>query len=258
VYFRNIDFSRYSAIKIGGLEKVLVLEENDPFPRDRYLIGAANNLLLSPTPPPLMMLGKDFDYIHRKENFLEVGASTKTGRLISFAKKFDLGGFEFCAKLPGTVGAMVAMNAGVKNYETFDMLSEICIEGVWVPASTVKHGYRYAKLPGIVTAARFRIQKGFDSALSSYLNALRANQPKEASAGSFFKNPPGTYAGKLIEEVGLKGVRKGDMAWSERHANFLVNLGNGKFEDALYLIDEAKRRVLDTFGIELEEEVKIL
>ena len=78
------------------------------------------------------------------------------------------------------------------------------------------------------------------------------------SAGSAFKNPEGDHAGRLIEAVGLKGVTKGAMSWSEVHANFLVNLGGGTFEDAKYLIDLAKKKVLKEFNIKLKEEVKIL
>ncbi|HFS82450.1 MAG TPA: UDP-N-acetylmuramate dehydrogenase, partial [Epsilonproteobacteria bacterium] len=84
------------------------------------------------------------------------------------------------------------------------------------------------------------------------------NQPHEPSAGSAFKNPEGDYAGRLIEAVGLKGERKGDMQWSEVHANFLVNPGEGKFEDAIYLLTLAKEKVKAAFGIELREEIKIL
>lgn len=76
--------------------------------------------------------------------------------------------------------------------------------------------------------------------------------------GSAFKNPEGDYAGRLIEAVGLKGVRKGDMQWSEVHANFLVNLGNGTFEDAKFLIELAKEKILKEYGVKLLEEIKIL
>jgi UDP-N-acetylmuramate dehydrogenase len=258
VHFKTIDFSLYSSIKIGPKEKILVLEKDDDFPQERFLIGGANNLLISPAPPPLMMLGKDFDYIRIEEDYLETGAATKTGRLISFAKKYDLGGFEFCAKLPGTIGGLIAMNAGVKNYETFDMTSQICIEGKWTNAQTIPHGYRFARLPGIVTAVRFRLKRGFNAKLLEELNALRANQPKEPSAGSVFKNPPGDYAGRLIEAVGLKGKRIGNMAWSEVHANFLINKGGGSFEEATALIKEAQKRVREKFAISLEPEIRIL
>jgi UDP-N-acetylmuramate dehydrogenase len=83
-------------------------------------------------------------------------------------------------------------------------------------------------------------------------------QPKEPSAGSCFKNPVGDYAGRLIEAVGLRGFRRGGAGFSQKHANFLVNLGGATFDEAIWLIDEAKRRVLESFGIALETEIKIV
>jgi len=258
MFIKQIDFSRYSSIRIGQTEEVLVIERGDEIPGDRYLIAGANNLLVSPTPPPLMMLGRDFATIETDGIFLTIGASMPTGRVVSFARKHNLAGFEFFAKLPGTVGGMLAMNAGVKSYEIFNILHSVEIDAHWISASEIEHGYRFAHLPGIVTAARLEIKEGFDPELLQELTALRSNQPKEASAGSAFKNPPGDYAGRLIEAVGLKGKRKGDMAWSEVHANFLVNLGRGNFEEAKYLLDLAKERVFKSFGVELQEEIKIL
>ncbi len=258
MFFKQIDFSRYSSIRIGQTEEVLVIEKGDNIPGNRYLIAGANNLLVSPTPPPLMMLGKDFATIETDGRFLTIGASMPTGRVVSFARKYNLAGFEFFAKLPGTVGGMLAMNAGVKSYEILNILHSVEIDAHWIPANEIEHGYRFAHLPGIVTAARFEIKEGFDPELLLELTALRSNQPKEASAGSAFKNPPNDYAGRLIEAVGLKGRREGGMAWSEVHANFLVNLGKGNFEEAKYLLDLAKERVFESFGVELQEEVKIL
>ena len=86
---------------------------------------------------------------------------------------------------------------------------------------------------------------------------MRDNQPQIASAGSCFKNPKGDFAGRLIEAVGLKGHRIGDMEFSNTHANFLVNHGNGTFEDAIHLIDLAKKKVKEEFNIDLEEEIII-
>ena len=258
MFFKQIDFSRYSSIKIGQTEEVLVIEKGDEAPRNHYLIAGANNLLVSPSPPPLMMLGKDFATIETDRRFLTIGASTPTGRVVSFARKHNLAGFEFFAKLPGTVGGMLAMNAGVKSYEIFNILQSLEINGRWIPAGDIVHGYRFADLPGVVTAARFEIEEGFNPKLLEELVALRSNQPKEPSAGSAFKNPPGDYAGRLIESVGLRGERRGGMAWSEVHANFLVNLGKGNFEEAKYLLGLAKERVYKHFGIELQEEIKIL
>ena len=258
MFFKTIDFSKYSSIKVGQETEVLMLEREDVIPTDRYLIGGANNLLVSPTPPALMMLSKDFATIEEDENMLTIGAAMPTGRIVSYAKKHDIAGFEFCAKLPGTLGGMLAMNAGVKTYEIFNILHSIKIDGIWIDKEEIAFGYRFAKIEGIATAAKFEIKKGFNPSLLDQLVVLRANQPHKPSAGSAFKNPEGVHAGRLIEAVGLKGLIQGGMSWSEVHANFLVNLGGGTFEDAKYLIDLAKEKVLKEFDIELKEEIKIL
>ena len=258
MFLKTIDFSKYSSIRVGQETEVLMLEKGDVFPQERYLIGGANNLLVSPNPPPLMMLSKDFATIEQANNILVIGSAMPTGRIVSYAKKYNISGFEFCSKLPGTLGGMLAMNAGVKNYEIFNILHSVELNGKWILKEDIEHGYRFAKLDGIATAAKFKIIKGFDKELLNTLLSLRSNQPQDSSAGSAFKNPNGDYAGRLIEAVGLKGYRKGDMAWSEVHSNFLVNLGNGTFKDAKYLIDLAKQKVLKAFNIELREEIKIL
>ena len=258
MYFKTIDFSKFSSIKVGTPIEVLMLERGDEIPKDRLIIGHANNLLVSPTPPPLMMLSKDFSFMELEDDVLTVGCATPTGKLLSFAKKNDLAGFEFVSKLPGSIGGMLAMNAGVKSYEIFNIVDSIKIDGKWIDKKDIGHGYRFANLNGVATEVQFVVKRGFSKELLEELVNLRSNQPKTPSAGSAFKNPKGDYAGRLIEEVGLKGVSKGDMQWSKIHANFLVNHGKGTFEEAKQLIDLAKERVLEQFGIELKEEVQIL
>ncbi|CAA6809523.1 MAG: UDP-N-acetylenolpyruvoylglucosamine reductase (EC [uncultured Sulfurovum sp.] len=257
-FFKTIDFSRFSSIKVGSPVKVLMLERDDEIPTDRMIIGHANNLLVSSNPRPLMMLSKDFSFMELEDEVLTVGSATPTGKLLSFAKKNDLAGFEFVSKLPGSIGGMLAMNAGVKSYEIFNILDAIKIDGAWVKKENIEHGYRFAKLGGVATEVRFKITKGFSKELLDELVNLRSNQPKTASAGSAFKNPEGDYAGRLIQEVGLKGVSKGAMQWSEVHANFLVNHGGGVFEDAKYLMDLAREKVFEKFGVELVDEVQVL
>jgi len=255
---RRIDFSKFSSIKIGPIVDVTVIEKGDEIPKEHLLIGSANNLLISPNPPKLMMLGKDFDYIKIKNDHLIIGAATPTGKILSFCKKFDIGGFEYVAKLPGTLGGMLAMNAGVKSYETFNSLLEIKTDIGNFTKEEIVYGYRYANLPGIALEGIFKLQKGFCTDLTKQLLNLRKNQPKLPSAGSTFKNPLGGFAGRLIEAVGLKGKHIGSMAWSDIHANFLVNLGGGTFDEAITLIELAKKRVFDRFGIKLELELKII
>ncbi|CAA6813016.1 MAG: UDP-N-acetylenolpyruvoylglucosamine reductase (EC [uncultured Sulfurovum sp.] len=258
MFTKTIDFSKYSSIKVGQPTEVLMIEKGDTIPDDRYLIGGANNLLVSPNPPPLMMLSKDFAYITEEKNMLEIGAAMPTGRIVSYAKKHNIAGFEFCSKLPGTLGGMLAMNAGVKEYEIFNILHSIEINGKWVLKENIPHGYRFAQLSGVATAAKFKVKEGFSQSLLDSLLNLRSNQPHDPSAGSAFKNPEGDAAGRLIEAVGLKGFQKGNMAWSDVHANFLVNLGGGTYGDASYLMELAKTNVYKEFGIVLKEEVKIL
>jgi len=258
VKIKEIDFSKFSSIKIGPQVEVAVLEQGDKPLEDGFLIGGANNLLVSNNPPPLMMLGKSYDFFEINGDTLIVGCATKTGRLLSFAKKNDIANFEFVAKLPGTIGGMLAMNAGVKSYEVFNIIKEIEIDGKWIKKEDIEHGYRFAKLGGIAQKVKFVLEKGYNEALKEELLALRNNQPSEASAGSFFKNPDGDYAGRLIEAVGLKGKRVGNMAFSEVHANFLVNLGGGTFEEAIELSNLAKDLVLKEFGVLLKEEVKVI
>ena len=258
MHFKTIDFSKFSSIKVGQPVEVLMIEKEDTLPSDRFIIGGANNLLISPAPPPLMMLSKDFSEITLEDELLRIGCATPTGKILSFAKKNNIAGFEFVSKLHGTLGGMVAMNAGVKSYEIFNILEAIKINGKWVSKEQIEHGYRFAKLGGAATHVCFSVNRGFDQALLDELISLRSNQPKAPSAGSVFKNPKWDYAGRLIEAVGLKGVARGGMQWSSVHANFLVNNGGGTYLEAKYLIDLAKKRVFDMFGIELIEEVKIL
>lgn len=255
---RTIDFSKYSSIKVGPVVDVEVIEQGDEIPDGHFLIGGANNLLLSDNPPPLMMLGKSYDFIEIEGESIIAGCALKTGRLLSFAKKHNIAGFEFVAKLPGTLGGMLAMNAGVKSYEIFPLVQEIEINGEWIDATSIEHGYRFAKLGGIATRVRLSLKEGYSDCLKEELLNLRSNQPKEPSAGSAFKNPPNDYAGRLIEAVGLRGECIGNMAWSTIHANFLVNLGGGTYKEAQELIDLAKSRVEKEFGVLLKEEIKIV
>ena len=253
-----IDFSKYSSLKIGPQIEVKILEDDDKLPSEHFLIGGANNLLVSNNPPPLAILGKDFDFMRIENGSIVVGCAIKTGRLLSFAKKNNLANFEFVAKLPGTIGGMLAMNAGVKSYEVFNIIEEIKIDGKWINKEDIEYGYRFAKLGGTATEVKFNLEYGYKEELKDELLALRGNQPSEPSAGSFFKNPEGDYAGRLIEAVGLKGKQIGNIAFSQMHANFLVNLGEGTYEDAMELTNLAKKMVFEEFGVLLKEEVKVI
>jgi UDP-N-acetylmuramate dehydrogenase len=252
-----IDFSRFSSLRIGPVVEVTLIEE-DVVPRDHVIVGSANNLLVSPTPPPLMILSKEYDFIRIENQQLIIGAATPSGKIVSFCKKNDIAHFEYLSKLPGTLGGMLKMNAGLKEYEIFNHLIAIRTQSGWISKEHLAYGYRSTSINEVVFEAIFATEKGFSTEQLALFGAMRSNQPNESSAGSCFKNPTGDYAGRLIEAVGLKGLRRGAMAFSAVHANFLVNYGGGNYDDALFLIHEAQTKVLDRFGIALQCEIVLL
>lgn len=254
---KTIDFSKFSSIRIGPKVNVALIR-NDQIPEGHVIIGSANNILVSPTPPPLMILSKEYDFIRSEGERLVIGAATPGGRVVSYCKKNDIAHFEYLSKLPGTLGGMLKMNAGLKEYEIFNHLIAVRTPSGWIPKEEIEYGYRRTSIDEVIFEAVFALEKGFSPERLTLFDQMRSNQPSDPSAGSCFKNPPGDYAGRLIEAVGLKGIRQGKMAFSEVHANFLVNYGGGTFADALSLIREAQFRVKHTFGIDLQCEIVII
>ena len=175
-----------------------------------------------------------------------------------FVKKHDIANFEFVSHLPGKLGGLVYMNAGLKEYEIFNSLLNITTCSGLRTKDEISYGYRFTNIKEPILEAAFELNYGFDKTKVEIFKKMRSNQPSTPSAGSCFKNPEGDYAGRLIEAVGLKGVLRGSMCFSQEHANFLVNNGDGKFEDAMWLIKEAQKRVKAEFNISLECEIVIL
>ena len=252
-----INFKKYSSLKIGKEVEVFVIEDFN-YPKNRYLIGSANNILLGENPPPIMILSKKFDYIKLEDDILVVGGATPSGKIVSFCKKHNLGGFEFMSHLPGTLGGLVKMNAGLKEYEIKNIIKSVNIDGKNFKKDQLIFEYRTTNIDGVIFEASFKTKKGFDYEMVELFKKMRSNQPKEPSAGSFFKNPPNDSAGRLIEAVGLKGFSIGGASWSHIHANFLVNNNNASFSDAIALVNEAQKRVFEKFNIKLIAEVEIL
>lgn len=256
---KQIDFSKYSSIRLGPVMDVSIIQnEADAASFDGLIVGKACNMIVTGKNKNIAVLGDEFDYIRQEGDKLYVGAATIGGRVFSFAKKNNLAGFEFIGGLPGSIGGMLAMNAGLKSEEIFNRLISVKFADGYKQKDEIAHGYRFAYLNGIALEAVFEAKEGYNEELFETLKNARKNQPHEPSAGSCFKNPNGDYAGRLIEEAGLKGYRIGNMAFSEVHANFLVNLGDGKVEDALELIELAQKKVMEKSSVHLETEVKII
>ena len=252
-----IDFTKYSSIKIGGKHKVTVI--NDIGSYSKYtIIGGANNLLVSNKTKKLALLGNEFDYILQKNGKLIVGASTSSSDLLRYCRKNNIANFELLAKLPGLMGGIVKMNAGLKQWEIFNHLYSIATVSGVILKDNIEYCYRHTDITEIIYEITFDIEHGFNKDQLKVFNKMRDNQPKLPSAGSCFKNPIEHSAGYLLEEVGLKGYTLGGMAFSFKHANFLVNMGGGTFDEAIKLIKIAKDRVYKEFKLSLEEEIIIL
>ena len=256
VKWKIIDFSKFSSIKIGPKIKVKLLNEDNY--DNEFIIGRATNTLISPNASNLAVLDDRYKYIKIKNGYLHVGGKTNNQTLYSFCKKHNIGGFEFLSKLPGSIGGSVKMNAGVKEYEISTHLAAIKTTEGLKEKKEYEFSYRHSNINEPVFEAVFEIKGKFDFDLDLELKKIRSNQPKEPSLGSVFKNPDNEYAGRLIEAVGMKGMVKGGVKVSEIHANFFVNTGGGTFEDMVFLINEAKKRVFENFGINLKEEIKII
>lgn len=189
--------------------------------------------------------------------------------LLGFAVHHALSGLEWAAGIPGTVGGAVVMNAGTKLGEMQDCLDAIQMVDpkgrlVTYPAADVAFAYRSVSLPeGVVVSAWFRLASAsgetIESRTKSYLQYRKQSQPlSQPNAGSVFKNPHGTTAGRLIEEAGLKGYRVGDAQVSTKHANFIVNLGQARSTDVLQIIETIQQDVFRRTGITLELEWKVV
>jgi len=253
--FKEVDFSVFSSIKIGSKLSVEVIEDEVGL-EGRFVFGGANNIIVSPFTTNLATLSKRYDYIEIKDGHLHIGGATPSGRIFSFAKRHDISGFEILGRLPGKLGGLLKMNAGLKGDEiSKNLLSAKLGKRGFVSRDELGFGYRVSLIDDIVFEAVFELKQGFSEKLTEEYRLMRQNQPTDPSVGSCFKNPKGDYAGRLLEATGLKGFCIGGAAFSDKHANFLVNIGGATFEDAKNLIDLAKKRVFDEFGVELETEV---
>ncbi|MFA5233554.1 MAG: UDP-N-acetylmuramate dehydrogenase [Sulfurimonas sp.] len=255
---QSINFSKFSSIKIGGNIDVSILEDCGQDYKDCYIIGSCNNVLMGTQPPLLLKLSKKYDYIKIEGNSLKIGAATPSGKIASFCKKNNIANFEFLSQLPGTLGGLVFMNAGLKEYEIFNNLISVQTCDGLLEKREIKYGYRFTDIKSPILEATFALEHEFDKEMLEMFKKMRQNQPSTPSAGSCFKNPKGDFAGRLIEAVGLKGHRVGGMEFSTQHANFLVNVENGTFDEAIYLIQEAQKRVYKEFNIWLECEIAVL
>jgi UDP-N-acetylmuramate dehydrogenase len=280
--------SRHTTLRIGGPADALVqpgsIDELCAVVRacaSRAIpvvaVGAGSNLLVRDGGVRGVVLGtrrlRGLERVSDTEIHVEAGVST--GKLLHAATTWELGGLEFLGGVPGSVGGGMRMNAGTYLGEFKDVTTEVTTVRAGQgpdagqmtprPAAACGFAYRHSAIPAdeIVVSARLALRPRPRAEIEADVASLRQRrkdrEPKKVSnAGSIFKNPPGDYAGRLIEACGLKGTRIGDAECSPVHANWLVNAGNATARDLLALVDLCRARVQDMHGITLEMEVKVI
>lgn len=276
--------SAHTSFKVGGpadilvkpgsveeLKACLALLEEHCVPWQ--IIGNGSNLLVSDA-------GIEGVVIEICDRFSQVCVdgchiNAQSGALLSVvasrAVNANLTGFEFAGGIPGTLGGAVVMNAGAYGGEMKDVIESVTVltrEGnvICMDAGQLELGYRHSCIPEkeyVVLGARLRLRQGNPEAILEITRDLTqkrtSKQPLHLpSAGSTFKRPPGYFAGQLIEESGMKGVRYGDAQVSEKHCGFVVNMGNASCHEVMSLIRLVQRVVRNRFGILLETEVKVI
>lgn len=282
-YAESEALAEYTSFKIGGKCPILVKPNGSgclcellrAFKRENCLyrvMGKGSNLLISDNgiDCPVIMISADMGEIGFEGDRIVAGSGAALISVCREAADRALSGMEFAYGIPGSVGGAVYMNAGAYGGEMKDIVLGCTYadengELHKIASADMELSYRHSFFSGkpfIITEVEIRLQSGDKKAISEkmseFMGRRRDKQPLEyPSAGSTFKRPEGDYAGRLIEEAGLKGFTVGGAQVSEKHCGFVVNKGGAAFEDVLGVIGEVKRRVKERSGRELECEVII-
>ena len=233
-----------------------------------FVLGNASNVLLADAGVRgiVVRLVGDLAAAVREGDVLTVGGGLKLVSLLKLAERERWPGVELFAGIPGTVGGAVTMNAGTKLGEVSDRLIDVDVLSAdgnphTLQAADLHFGYRHAELPpgSVITAARLRFSGTWEDTarhIADHLAWRAKTQPTDVpTCGSTFRNPPGDAAGRLIDTCGLKGFTVGRAQVSDKHANFVVNLGGATAADLRKLITPVRTRVGDQTGVGLEPEV---
>lgn len=286
--WKNVPLKEYTSFKVGGpadymvqtcssdeISKIIEIAVQEGIPY--YMLGNGTNMLVSDDGfRGIVILMKDRDsrpiYEADGENArVTVSAGYLLSKIANETAAKGYSGLEFASGIPGSVGGAVVMNAGAYGGEIKDIIEYATVmdrEGnvKRLSASELELGYRRSiiqKKELIVLDACFNLKKGEESKIKAEIKELnerrRVKQPLEfPSAGSTFKRPEGYFAGKLIEDAGLKGYSVGDAQVSEKHCGFVINRGKATAADIYRLIADVIEKVYGEFGVELEPEVRLL
>ncbi len=279
----NVPLSGRTTLKIGGPARFLV-EVHDENALAALLgasrkeglpvlaLGKGSNMLVpdSGFPGVVFTLAGDFLATRIEPPDVVAGGGVSLMSLAVATQKAGLSGLENLSGIPSSLGGAVRINAGSYGSEIFEVLVAVDLvsaQGVrrTLPAAEIPHGYRWTALSetdDVVSGSALRLVSKPAEQIAARIAEVTAKRrgalPKKPNAGSIFKNPPGLFAGKLLEECGLKGRRVGGAEISPVHANVIVNLGGATAKDVEALMNEMKTAVHEKFGIHLVPEIKVL
>jgi UDP-N-acetylenolpyruvoylglucosamine reductase len=237
-----------------------------------FVLGRGSNILVRDAGVRgvvICLVHGPFGQIEVQGQRLVCGAGVKLKRLAAEAKRNELAGLEFLEGIPGSVGGALRMNAGAMGVSTFDRIVSVrCMDALGAVSERSARGlpveYRSCGFfkDHIALSAVFEGQPGSREEIEKRMNEFSrkrwASQPAAPSAGCMFKNPPALPAGRLIDELGLKGTRVGGASVSQEHGNFIVNDGTATARDVLELVEKIRARARAARAIELETEVEII
>ncbi len=282
---KNVDLKKLCSIKVGGTAKKVFFPKdiqdiltiyNESKERDRklILIGLGSNVIFRDGILEYMFVSmrklKGINIWEKGDNvYIKASAGVSFKEIIKIVKDMNLGGFENLAGIPATVGGAVTMNAGAFGKEISDLVESVeWIDGngeiVESSKDEISFEYRYSQFQrdGIVVSTVFRLYKADYDVGEKIKNIILERNKKQPldlpTSGSTYKNQENLPAGYLLEKAGLKGYRVGEIGFSEKHANFLVNYGNAKFSDLIKLLQYAESKVKEEYNITLEREVRII
>jgi UDP-N-acetylmuramate dehydrogenase len=281
IWQESVSLKDKTTFRIGGLTRYFVrvqseeellnaLREAEQKSCPFFILGGGSNLLISDRGYSGVVIQMAVDSMEWNESEIRVGAGVSLNKLVIESIKRGLIGFEWGAIVPGTVGGAVYGNAGTPDQSIGHLTKEVrflnkrTMEIESLSASECGFSYRdsiFCHDPEkIITSVILKKEIGnYDEISSNFREIIEkkvSSQPRlQASAGCVFKNPKGYSAGALIDQVGLKGRRIGDAQVSEKHANFIVNLGQAKSEEVAALIELIRESVYREFGLVLEEEI---
>jgi len=236
------------------------------------ILGSGSNMLVldGGVRGLVMNLSHTFLELEVSGEQIRCGAGVRTSRALALSAMRGLTGLEGLTGVPGTVGGAIKGNAGTSLGAIIDHLDWVRLvdrlgEERRLAREELSAGYRYCRLPAgsVIVEACFTLRRAEPAEIRRTISTLlvkrNLTQPVEVrSAGCVFKNPPGDFAGRLIEHVGLRGMRRGGAQISEKHGNFIVNLGGATAAEVLWLIERARTEVMVKAGVALELEIQIV